>query len=184
MNMNLNRRQRLGGGAFIVSALVFLLSAHAGAFPPGPMQEEGIDMKRRNMPPFHISPCGIWQDPEMVQDLGLTGEQMKALRDADLLFIDKHLELKAQLERQHFEMEKAFSAEILDEVTVREVAKKIADLEGKLSIQFIESLLAREKILNSDQRKKLKAFEWGRHVKHERQKGRERLPDEKERPRR
>jgi Spy/CpxP family protein refolding chaperone len=184
MKLNSSRGQRLGGGAVIVSVLVFLLSTHAGAFPPSPMQEEGIDMKRHHMPPFHVSPCGIWQDPEMVQDLGLTGEQMKALKDADLLFIDKHLELKAQLERQHFEMEKAFSAETLDEVTVREVAKKTADLEGKLSIQFIESLLAREKILTSDQRKRLKAFEWGRHAKHERQKDRVRSPDEKERPRR
>ena len=184
MSMDLNRRQILGGGVIILLALVFLIYTYAGAVPPGGRQEKGIDMKPHHMPSFHMSPCAIWQDLEMVEGLGLTREQIKALRDADLSFREKHLELKARLERFHFEMEKAFSEETLKEATVLEMAKRIAEMEGELSIQFIESLLARETILTSDQRKKRNMFEWSRHAGHEMQKPQPPWPHQKEPPRR
>jgi Spy/CpxP family protein refolding chaperone len=101
----------------------------------------------------------------MVQELGLTDEQVKGLREADFAHREKRLQLKSKLDGLHLEMEKLFSADAVDEAKVLQVAQKISDLKGKLFVRKIESRLAVGKLLTADQLKKLEVFDLHHHAK-------------------
>ena len=101
----------------------------------------------------------------MVQDLGLSNEQVKGLREADFAHREKRLQLKSKLDGLHLEMEKLFSADSVDEAKVLQVAQKISDLKGKLFVRKIESRLTVGRLLTADQLKKLEVFEFHHHAK-------------------
>jgi len=105
-----------------------------------------------------MSPLGIWQNPKMVQELGLTDKQIQELKKADFAHREKCLELKSKLDVLQLKLEKLFAAEFVDEAKVLEIAQKISDLKGKLFVQRIESRLAVAKLLTADQVGKLKMF--------------------------
>jgi Spy/CpxP family protein refolding chaperone len=109
----------------------------------------------------------------MVQKLGLTGEQVKGLREADFAHREKHLQLKSKLDGLHLEMEKLFSADPVDESDILQLAQKISDLKGKLFVRRIESRLAVGKLLTADQLKKLKRFELHHRATHGKMYGKE-----------
>jgi Spy/CpxP family protein refolding chaperone len=160
--MNSNLRQKLFTGAMVLLVTVFFIPAFAGAFTPGQCNpEKGFGMKRH-----HGSLLGIWQNPKMVQELGLTDEQVKGLREVDFTHREKRLQLKSKLEGLHLEMEKLFSADSVNEPDVLKLAQKISDLKGKLFVQKIESRLAVEKLLTADQLKKLEMFDLHHPAKH------------------
>ena len=140
---------------------VFFIPAFAGAFTPGDCKPD----KRFGMKRHHMSPLGIWRNPKMVQELGLTDEQVKGLREADFAHREKRLQLKSKLDGLHLEMEKLFSADPVNESEILQLAKKISDLKGKLFVRRIESRLAVGKLLTADQLKKLKMFDLHHHAK-------------------
>ena len=91
--MNSNLRQKFFTGAMVLLVTVFLIPAFAGAFTPGDRKpDRGFGMKRH-----HVSPLGIWRNPKMIQELGLTDEQVKGLREADFAHREKRLQLKYNL---------------------------------------------------------------------------------------
>jgi len=160
--MNSNLRQKLFTGAMVLLVTVFFIPAFAGAFTPGSCTpDKGFGMKKH-----HGSLLGIWQNPKMVQELGLTDEQVTGLREADFAHREKRLQLKSKLDGLHLEMEKLFSADSVDEAKVLQLAQKISELKGKLFIRKIESRLALGKLLTEDQLKKLKMFDLHNHAKH------------------
>ena len=146
--------KKIGKGVAVLLITVCFIPAIAGAFAAGDgKHDKGFDRKDH-----HRSALGIWCDPQMVQKLELTTEQVKQLRDADFVFREKHLELKAQLDSFRLQMDKAFSDDIVDNTTVLALAEKISDVKGKKFIQRIETRLAVGKLLNADQIKKLKLY--------------------------
>mgnify|MGYP001823838222 FL=1 len=153
--MNSNLRQKFFTGAMVLLVTVFFIPAFAGAFTPGQCKQyKGFGMKRH-----HGSPLGIWRNPKMVQDLELTDEQVKGLREADFAHREKRLQLKSKLDGLHLEMEKRFSADPVNESDILQLAQKISDIKGKLFVRRIESRLAVRKLLTEDQLKKLKKFD-------------------------
>ena len=147
--------KKLGSGVVVLLITVCFIPAIAGAFAPGDgKHDRGFYKKDR-----HRNVLGIWRNPLMVQELGLTAEQVKKVRDADFAFREKHLELKAQLDSLRLQMEKAFTEDAVDDKTVLSMADKISDVKGKLFIQKIEARLAGIKLLNADQIDKLKLYE-------------------------
>jgi Spy/CpxP family protein refolding chaperone len=153
--MNSNLRQKFFTGAVVLLVTVFFIPAFAGAFTPGQCKpDKGFGMKRH-----HESPLGIWRNPKMVQELGLTDEQVKGLREADFAHREKRLQLKSKLDGLNLEMEKLFSADPVNESDILQLAQKISDLKGKLFVRRIESRLAVGKLLTEDQLKKLKIFD-------------------------
>ena len=160
--MNSNLRQKFLTGAMVLLVTVFVIPGFAGAFMQGQCRhEKGFGMKKH-----HMSPLGIWQNPKMVQELGLTDKQVKGLKKADFAHREKCLQLRSKLDALHLELEKLFAAESVDEAKVLEVAQKISDLKGKLFVQKIESRLAVGKLLTADQLKKLEVFDLHHHAKH------------------
>jgi Spy/CpxP family protein refolding chaperone len=159
--MNSNLRQKFFTGAIVMLVTVFFIPTFAGAFTPGQCKpDKGFGMKKH-----HVSPLGIWQNPKMVQELGLTDEQVKGLREADFAHREKRLQLKSKLDGLHLEMEKLFSVDPVNESDILQLAQKISDLKGKLFVRKIESRLAVGKLLTADQLKKLKMFDLHHHAK-------------------
>ena len=102
-----SKLRKIGTGGMVLLIAVCFIPAIAGAFVPGDgRQDKGIDRKG-----LHRSALGIWRNPQMVQKLELTPEQVKKVREADFTFREKQLPLKAQLESLRLQMEKAFSDE-------------------------------------------------------------------------
>ncbi len=153
--MNWKISKTFGIGVMVLLITVCFIPAMAGAFTAEDgKHDKGFDRKDR-----HKTALGIWRDPQMVQKLELTTEQVKQLRDADFVFHEKHLELKAQLGRFRLQMDKAFSDDIVNNTAVLALAENISDVKGKLFIQKIETRLAVGKLLNADQIKKLKLYD-------------------------
>lgn len=138
----------------ILVIMVCFTPTIASAAVPG---KKKIDKCHRGIE-HHRSCLGIWRDTELGLKLGLTQKQIKLIRDADFSFRDRHLALKAQLDRFHLELDKTVSKDIIDEQTVIKAAQQISDVKGKLFVQRMESRLALGKILNTDQTKQLGLF--------------------------
>jgi Spy/CpxP family protein refolding chaperone len=152
--MKSNLRQKFLTGTTVLLVTVFFIPGFAGAFTQGQCRhEKGFSMKKH-----HMSPLGIWQNPKMVQELGLTDKQIQELKEADFAHREKSLQLKSKLDAFHLELEKLFAAESVDEAKVLQAAQKISDLKGKLFVQRIESRLKVVKLLTADQVGKLKMF--------------------------
>lgn len=159
--MNTKLRRTVGRNIMVLVLAAFFMAAGslpavAGASAKAAVWHKGGMEKHRH----HRPALKIWQDPEMVQKLELTEAQIKKLRDADFTSREKRLELKAQLDRLDLQMEKAFSADTVDQKTVLKLAEKISDVRASLFIQRIESRLAMGKIINTEQMNKLKQQLW------------------------
>ena len=85
-----------------------------------------------------------------MKKLGLTDQQVTALKEADFSLSKKQLELKSRLDLLDLDMTNAFAATAPDASAVRELAKKMADLQGKLFLQRIESRLALATVLSPE----------------------------------
>ena len=133
----------------------FLPAMAGGYAKTAAWHKDGMERPRHHRPIL-----GIWQDPEMVQKLELTTEQIKKLKDADFASREKRLELKARLDRLHLEIDRAFSAESVEQEAVLQLAQKIADARGRLFVQHTASRLTMGTILNADQMDKLKQQLW------------------------
>lgn len=159
--MNLNLRKKLFTGAMVLLITAFFIPTFAGAFTPGDHKSDrGFGMKRN-----HRSPLGIWQNQKMIQELGLTDQQIKELREADFAHREKRLQLKSKLDGLRLEMEKLFSIESVNETEVLQLAQRISDQKGKLFVQKIESRLGVRKLLTAEQLKKLKEFDFKHHTR-------------------
>jgi len=153
--MNSKLSKKFGTGVMVLLITVCFTPAIAGAFLSGDgKHEKGFDMKDRHRPAL-----GIWRNPQMVQKLELSVEQVKQLRDADFTFREKMLELKAQLDSLRLQMDKAFSDDIVDNTAVLSLAEKIAGLKGKMFIQKIEVRLEVGRLLSADQINKLRLYD-------------------------
>ena len=149
--MNWKLSKTFGTGIMVLLITVCFIPAIAGA---DGKHDKGFNSKDRHRPAL-----GIWRDPQMVQKLGRTAEQVNEVRDADFTFREKHLELKAQLDSLRLQLDKAFSDDVVDDTAVLSLAEKISGVKGKLFVQKIEARLAFGKVLNADQINKLKLYD-------------------------
>ncbi len=134
----------------LLIAVMFCFPGLAGAFHGNNHPGKGSGMKN-NME----SGCGIWQNQKMVQDLGLSGDQVKKLTNMEYTCREKQLQIQSRIEMLRLQMDKAFSSDKIEDGEVLKLAKEISDLRGERYVQKIESKLAIPKILTLDQMKKL-----------------------------
>ncbi|MBU0968767.1 MAG: hypothetical protein KKA54_20595 [Proteobacteria bacterium] len=144
-------------GALIIFLVLTFFAVPAMAGSHAQDNRHGEDFGRHEEHRDHQSLSGLWQNPEIAEKLGLSDKQITELKNADFTFRKQQLELKAQLNMLHLEMEKAFSEQKLNETAVRELAGKMADVQGKMFVQNIESRLAATKYLTEEQLIKFQA---------------------------
>lgn len=156
--MNIVQIKKVGTGTLVLMiAAVFLAMAIAPSWAgasPWADARHAMGMHKKNHP---RSILGIWQDQNMVQDLGLTQVQTQQLRDADFKHREKHLALKTQFDQLGLQMDMAFSNSVVDQKAVRQLSQKVADIKGKMFVRKIEERLAFETLLSPDQIQKFKS---------------------------
>ena len=112
--MNSKLSKKFGTGVMVLLITVCFIPAIAGAFASeGGKHDKGFDRKDRHRPAL-----GIWRDPQMVQKLELTAEQVKQVRNVDFNFREKRLGLKAQLDSLRLQMDRAFTEDVIDDTAV------------------------------------------------------------------
>ena len=147
--------KKFSTGVIVLLITVCFIPALALAGAPGDKrQDKGFDMKGHHGPVL-----GVWRNPQMVQALELTENQVKQIRDIDFTFREKHLVLKAQLDSGHLQLDKAFSSDRVDDTAVLKIAQAVSEVRGKLFVQNVESRLALGKILTADQIKKMNLYD-------------------------
>lgn len=153
MNSRLGRK--IGMGIMALLLTICFIPAISGAFGPGGERPcNGFHGEGHHRPAL-----GIWRDSQMVKQLGLTEDQVKEIRDADFTFRERCLPLKGQLDGLRLQMDKAFSQDVVDDALVLKTTQAISEVEGKLFVRKIESLLTLGKILNAEQIKKLNLYD-------------------------
>ena len=153
--MNSKLSKQFTTGVIVLLIMICFIPALALAGAPGDQRQgKGFDMKGHHGPFL-----GIWRNPQMAQNLELTENQIKLIRDTDFTFRGKHLVLKAQLDRFHLQLDKAVSNDRIDDTAVLKIAQEISDVKGKLFVQNVESSLALGKILTADQIKKMNLYD-------------------------
>jgi Spy/CpxP family protein refolding chaperone len=151
-----SKNQKLSIHFIVLLITICCIPTLALAGTPGNQhrQGKGVEMKGHHGPSL-----GIWRNPQMVEKLALTENQVKQIKDIDFTFREKHLVLKAQLDSVHLQLDKAFSTDRVDDTAVLEIAQAVSDVESKLFVQNVESRLALGKILTADQIKKMSLYD-------------------------
>ena len=158
--MSANIRKEIGTGimAVLLAAAIVpsIAEARRGNCNKGGGQGMGMncDMKGgRGGAAF-----GIWQNPQAVQDLGLSADQVKKLKAAEFASREKQLPLMNEIDGLRLKMDQAFAADPVDEKAVLELTEKIAAVKGKLAVQRAEDKLALGKVLTPEQMDKMKTL--------------------------
>lgn len=145
MRKRMNKKAGVGVMVFLIT--ICFVPAMAGAFAQG-NGESGKGFQGKGQ---HRSPLGIWRNPQMVEKLQLTDQQVDQLRDQDFAHREKQQALKAELGSLRLQMDKAFTENNVDKANVRQTAEKMADVKGSMFVEKIDSRLALEEILTADQ---------------------------------
>jgi Spy/CpxP family protein refolding chaperone len=147
--------QKLSTHIIVVLITICFIPALALAGTPGEYrQDKRVEMKGHPGPPL-----AIWRNLQIIQELAFTENQVKQIKNIDFTFREKHLVLKAQLDTFHLQLDKAFSADNVDDTAVLKIAQEVSNVESRLFVQNVESRLALGKILTADQIKKMSLYD-------------------------
>lgn len=157
--MSANIRKKIGTGimAVLLAAAIVpsIAEARRGNCNKGGGQSMGMNC---GMKGGRGAAFGIWQNSQAVQDLGLSADQVKKLKEAEFASREKQLPLMGELDGLRLKMDQAFAAEPVDEKAVLELTEKISAVKGKLSVQRAEDKLALSKILTPEQMGKMQSM--------------------------
>lgn len=151
MNAKLRAGTATGVMAPLIVVVVIAVTAVTALAKEIPVPQDAWQEKRIDRPRQSAQTLGIWRNPQLVEKLALTDEQVGQLREADFSAREEHLEARAAFNRLRLQMDKAFSQNSIDQAAVRQLARQMADVKGRLLVQGVESRLAVSRILNTDQ---------------------------------
>jgi Spy/CpxP family protein refolding chaperone len=152
MRKLMNKKAGICGMVLLIT--ICFVPAMAGAFAQGG-GEKGKGFHGKGQ---HRSPLGIWRNPQMVEKLALTDEQVDQLRGLDFSHREKKQTSKAELDSLRLQMDKAYTEENVDKAVVRQTAEKIADVKGRMFMERTEARLALQDILTAEQMDKLEQY--------------------------
>ena len=104
------------------------------------------------------SQLGIWQNSQMVADLGLSDEQVEKLKAADFAAQEQRLAVKAEMDSLHLQMEQAFAADKVDDKAIQALAEKLGAAKSKMITQRVATRLQMKTLLTAEQQDKLKSL--------------------------
>lgn len=156
MKIGINRRAGTGVLVLLVTTVLFTVSIVPSAIgaPPGEGSKGQWGSGKQGQR-HHRTPLGVWRSQQAIEQLELTEEQVRQLRDADYSSREKRLVLKNERDQLQLQMDKAFSQDATDKKAIRQLAGKVADVQGKMFVEKTEDRLNLESILTSAQIQKL-----------------------------
>jgi protein CpxP len=137
--------------------------------PPRPAEPPRVRTGERIMPPMQPSrppmeralmpglPGRWWDNPQMVQKLGINSDQQKKM---DLIFLAnriKLVDLNATLQKEEITMEPLVSEDTPDEARILSQIDKVAQARAELEKANARFLLGIRRVLTPDQWKKLQS---------------------------
>ena len=142
-----------------VLILTFCTLATADEAEFGP--NSSFDQFGQNQPPQRSHhgpppPPKFWADIEWIGQLGPTDQQIDALEKLEQIYEEQRIDLKAQLEKAQLRLEQAFGKDDPDETAIRQAARNLSALHGKLFELSIEHRLDVNKVLTTEQMNLLK----------------------------
>lgn len=156
--MSANIRKKIGTGimAVLLAAAIVpsIAEARRGNCNKGGGQGMGMDCGMKG----GGAAFGIWQNQQAVQDLGLSVEQVKKLKEAEFASREKQLPLFNELDTLRLKMDQAFAADPVDEKAVLELTDKISAVKAKMAAQRTEERLALGKVLTPEQMGKMQSM--------------------------
>jgi periplasmic protein CpxP/Spy len=119
-----------------------------------PMQPSRPPMERALMPGL---PGRWWDNPQMVQKLGINSDQQKKMDDIFQANRLRLVDLNATLQKEEITMEPLVSADTPDETRILSQIDKVAQARAELEKANARFLLGIRRVLTVDQWKKLQA---------------------------
>ncbi|MFC1888385.1 Spy/CpxP family protein refolding chaperone [Thermodesulfobacteriota bacterium] len=139
----------------IVMAALLITLAALSAEARGPGRGHGPGPGGGGPP---LCPAMILEDAEIIEGLGLTDEQISALRDLDESTGEESRRIREELDDLHLQMECAFSESTVDQERVVALTDEIAELKAQRFSLNIQNRLQLHTILSADQRETLKSL--------------------------
>jgi periplasmic protein CpxP/Spy len=129
--------------------------------PPENGGPSAIEGRRPPMErPFHMGPRGRWwNNPEMVQKLGLTADQQKRMEAVFEQSRPSLMDLSGTLRKEESTMEPLLAADPPDEGKILAQIDRVAQARAELEKANARMLLGMRRILTPDQWKTLRALE-------------------------
>jgi len=152
--MTQHLKQKLMTVTTMMVILTFSIPAVAGQNRKGPKDCNNDFGQKRH----HMGYSMLWNNPDVIKELGLSDDQVKKIKDIDFSFREKRLKEKAGLDQYRLELQKGFSAEPVEKSSVLKTAQKMAEIKGEMFVQQIECRLDVEKLLTPDQAKKMNTY--------------------------
>jgi Spy/CpxP family protein refolding chaperone len=139
---------------------IFVVPSLAWAYRHGPGKWE------RGMGSCMMSMRGtgfcVWNNPEMIEKLNLTDEQLNHLKEADFALRKNFLEKRSQMNHFKLEMQRAFAQENINDSEILELGKKMAGIQSEMFMNRVESRLELKNILTDEQFKMLESTPMGK----------------------
>jgi Spy/CpxP family protein refolding chaperone len=156
--MNTGMAVRMG----VAIAALSLLGAAAGAQAPAP--PAGGYGFGEHRPPMEqaLGPLGghgrFWNNPDVVQKLGLTDDQRKSMDDIFLQHRETLVDLRGNLEKSELALEPLIKADQPDETKILAQIDQVAQARAELEKANARFLLAIRAKLTPDQWKQIQDF--------------------------
>jgi Spy/CpxP family protein refolding chaperone len=99
-----------------------------------------------------------WERPEVVQRLKLTDQQINQIREIYSGETKKAIDLRAEFEKQHLELEQLLQQDPLDEDKIAKQIDNVQAARAALAKNYLLMRVKIAKVLSSDQRKQLDAI--------------------------
>jgi periplasmic protein CpxP/Spy len=116
---------------------------------------------------FHLGPHGRWwNNPELVQKLGLTADQQKKMEAIFQQNRPSLMDLSASLHKEETSMEPLLAADQPDEGKILAQIDRVAQARAELEKANARMLLGLRRVLTPDQWKTLQAEEPHMHYPH------------------
>lgn len=99
-----------------------------------------------------------WERPKVVEQLKLTDQQVNQIKEIYSEETKKSIDLRAELEKQHLELNRLLEQDILDESKIAEQIDTVQAARSALAKTHILMRVKIAKVLSSDQRKQLETI--------------------------
>ena len=100
----------------------------------------------------HLKIIGrILENPEVAEELGLTEEQQKTLRDKSYELRSREIELRADLEKAALEQARLMTRDDVDEQALMDAVEKTGAIRTEMAKLRVSQLLTIRKTLNEEQ---------------------------------